>query len=100
MMFTGYRVPAAELLRLGVVEAVLPPDQLVPTAMAMARDIAAKSPVATKMAKHTANTIEWSSLRDGYRFEQEMTADLGRYEDSKEAMRAFLEKRKPVFQGR
>jgi enoyl-CoA hydratase/carnithine racemase len=100
MMFTGYRMPASELLRLGVVEAVLPPDQLVPTAMAMARDIASKSPVATKMAKHTANAIEWSSLRDGYRFEQEMTAELGRYEDSKEAMRAFLEKRKPSFQGR
>jgi enoyl-CoA hydratase len=100
MMFTGYRVPAAELYRLGVVEAVLPSDQLVPTAMAMARDIAGKSPIAMRLAKHGLNTIEEMSLRDGYRFEQEMTAQLSQTEDSKEAMRAFLEKRKPVFQGR
>ncbi len=100
MMFTGYRVPAGELFRLGIVEAVLPTEQLVPGAMAMARDIASKSPIAMKLAKHGLNTIEEMSLRDGYRFEQEMTAQLGQTEDSKEAMRAFMEKRKPVFQGR
>ncbi|MGE3773128.1 MAG: hypothetical protein AB7I32_09400 [Gammaproteobacteria bacterium] len=46
------------------------------------------------------NTIEEMSLRDGYRFEQNMTAELSRYEDSREAMLAFAEKRKPVFTGR
>ena len=100
MMFTGYRVPAAELHRLGIVEAVLPTEGLVPAAMAMARDIASKSPIAMKLAKHGLNTIEEMSLRDGYRFEQEMTAQLSATEDSREAMRAFMEKRKPVFRGR
>ena len=99
MMFTGYRVPAAELHRLGIVEAVVPTDGLVPAAMAMARDIASKSPIAMKLAKHGLNTIEEMSLRDGYRFEQEMTAQLSATEDSREAMRAFMEKRKPVFRG-
>lgn len=99
MMFTGYRMPAAEMYRLGVIEAVLPAAELLPTAMAMAREIAGKSPVAMRMAKHTANTIEWSSLRDGYRFEQEMTAQLSGHPDSREAMQAFLEKRRPVFRG-
>lgn len=99
MMLTGYRVPAAELFRLGVVEACLPAEELMPAALAIAREIAAKSPVATRLAKHALNAIEWSSLRDGYRFEQEMTAELGRYDDSREAMRAFVEKRPAVFKG-
>jgi enoyl-CoA hydratase/carnithine racemase len=100
MMFTGYRVPGQELYRLGIVEACVPKEQLMEVALGIAREIAAKSPVATRLAKHALNAIEWSSLRDGYRFEQEMTAELARYEDSLEAMRAFAEKRLPVFKGR
>ncbi len=100
MMFTGYRIPGPELYRLGVVEACVPPEQLMDTAMGLAREIASKSPIAIRLAKHALNTIEEMSLRDGYRFEQNMTVELGGYEDSKEAMRAFAEKRKPVFKGR
>ena len=37
------------------------------------------------------------SLRDGYQFEQNMTAELGKYEDSKESMSGFAEKRPPFF---
>ena len=100
MMLTGYRVPADELYRLGVVEAVVPREELMGRAMEMAREIAAKSPVAIVLAKHALNTIEEMSLRDGYRFEQNMTTELSHTEDSKEAARAFLEKRPPVFKGR
>ena len=39
----------------------------------MAKVIASKSPVSTRMGKHTLNTIEDVSLRDGYRYEQDMT---------------------------
>ncbi len=98
-MFTGYRVPADECYRLGVVERVVPPDQLMESAMVLAREIAAKSPIAIQLAKTSLNAIEEMSLRDGYRFEQNMTVELGKYEDSKEAMRAFSEKRPPVFTG-
>ncbi len=100
MMFTGYRVPGPELYRLGIVEACVPDDKLLETAMELAREIAAKSPIAMRLAKHSLNTIEAMSLRDGYRFEQGMTAELSQYEDSKEAMLAFSEKRAPVFKNR
>ena len=100
VMLTGYRVPGSELYRLGIVEACVPPEDLMETAMDLARTIAAKSPVASRIAKHALNTIEEMSLRDGYRFEQNMTYDLSGYEDSKEAMLAFSEKRAPVFKGR
>lgn len=100
MMFTGYRVPGEELYRRGIVEACTEPDGLMPAAMEMARNIAAKSPIATRMAKHAASTIEFMTLRDGYRFEQNLTVELGKTADSKEAMAAFLEKRAPKFTGR
>lgn len=100
LMLTADRLPGAELYRLGVVEACVPAEELMETAMALARRIAAKSPIASRIAKHALNTIEEMSLRDGYRFEQNMTAELGATEDSKEAMRAFVEKRAPIFKGR
>lgn len=100
MMFTGYRVPAEELYRLGIVEACLPPEKLMQAAMELAKEIAGKSPIAMGLAKHAINTIESMSLRDGYRFEQDMTTELSKYEDSKEAMLAFVEKRAPVFKGK
>jgi enoyl-CoA hydratase len=100
MMFTGYRVKAPELKELGVVECVVPPEELMNTAMGIAREIAGKSPVAIKLAKIAVNTIEDMSVRDGYRFEQDMTDELGRYDDSKEAIRAFMEKRPPKFTGK
>ncbi len=99
MMMTGYRVPAQELYRRGIVEACVPREELMPLAMDMARQIAGKSPIATRMAKQAASTIENMTLRDGYRFEQNLTAELSKSADSREAMRAFAEKRAPVFSG-
>jgi enoyl-CoA hydratase/carnithine racemase len=100
MMLTGMRVPGAELYRLGIVEACTTPEDLMPTAMELAATIASKSPVSTRMGKHTLNVIEDMSLRDGYRYEQDMTALIGKTDDAKEAQRAFAEKRAPVFTGR
>lgn len=99
MMFTGYRVKGPELYRLGIVEACVPQADLMKTAMTIAAEIADKSPAAVRLAKQSLNTIEDMSLRDGYRYEQNMTAQLSEHPDSKEASAAFLEKRKPVFKG-
>lgn len=100
MALTGMRVDGAELYRLGVVEACVPSEELMPRALEIARTIASKSPVSTRMGKHTLNVIEDMSLRDGYRYEQDMTAQIGKTDDAKEAQRAFAEKRAPVFTGR
>jgi enoyl-CoA hydratase/carnithine racemase len=99
MALTGMRVEGAELYRLGVVEACTTPEALMPAALDIARTIASKSPVSTRMGKHTLNVIEDMGLRDGYRYEQDMTAAIGKTEDAKEAQLAFKEKRAPIFKG-
>ena len=66
----------------------------------MAATIAAKSPLATRMAKHSAQSIEFTTLRDGYRFEQNLANESAKTDNSKEAMRAFVGKRAPNFTGR
>jgi enoyl-CoA hydratase/carnithine racemase len=100
IMLTGYRVDAAELYRLGIVEACTAPSELMPVALEIAQAIASKAPLASRLAKQTLNTIEDMSLRDGYRYEQDMTALIGKTDDAKEAQLAFREKRPPVFKGR
>lgn len=100
MALTGDRMDGAELYRLGIVEACVAPEELMPQALALAARIAAKSPVSTRMGKHTMNVIEDMSLRDGYRYEQDMTAIIAKTDDAREAQAAFREKRSPVFTGR
>jgi len=75
----------------------VPREDLMPAAMTMAAEIAKKSPMALKLAKRAINTVETMGLKDGYRFEQNLTVEMTQHEDSKEAMRAFMEKRTPVF---
>ena len=100
MFFTGQRVPAAELYRLGVIEAALPVDRLMPEAMKVAAEIANKSPLGIKYAKTSANMVELMPPKDAYRFEQNFTYELSKTEDAKEARAATLEKRKPDFKNR
>jgi enoyl-CoA hydratase/carnithine racemase len=100
MYFTARRIPAAELYRLGVITACVPRAKLMDEAMAIAREIAAKSPLAMQKVKCAFNVVEEMPTRDGYRFEQSVTVELSHTEDAKEAQRAFVEKRKPVFKGK
>lgn len=100
MFFTGVRLSAAELKERSVIEAVTPAKDLIPTAMAVAHEIASKAPLAIKYAKQTSNMVEEMPQRDAYRTEQNFTMALSKTEDALEARMAFLEKRPPVFKGR
>jgi enoyl-CoA hydratase len=97
MFLTGAFVTADEIYRRGGIEAVVPPDELIATATEMALTIAAKSPIAVRLAKESANRVESMSLLDGYRTEQDYTMRVRRHADSDEARQAFLEKRSPEF---
>jgi enoyl-CoA hydratase len=100
MFYTGMKVDAQELYRLGLVEACLPAEQLMPYAMDIAREIAGKSPIALRLAKEAARMTEVMPLREAYRYEQSNTVFLSKTEDAREAQLAFLEKRAPVYKGR
>jgi enoyl-CoA hydratase len=100
MMYTGDRISAQEMYRRNIIEKVVPADKLMAEAMAMAENVAGKSPIAVRLAKRAMNAIEYMTLRDGYRFEQGMTAELSHTEDAREAAAAFVGKRKPVFKGK
>ena len=84
----------------GCIEQVVPHEQLIPAVRTLAAEIATKSPVAVRLAKESINRVEFMDLKEGYRTEQDYTARLRNFEDSREARRAFLEKRLPVFKGR
>jgi enoyl-CoA hydratase/carnithine racemase len=92
--FTGRDVPAPELYRLGVISACVPREKLMDEAMAIATEIAAKSPLTVKWVKRGFGVAESLPFRDAYRYEQSITHDLSHTEVAKEAQAAFVEKRK------
>jgi enoyl-CoA hydratase len=100
MFYTGMKVTAQEMYRLGLVEACVPANELMPYCMEIAREIASKSPIALRLAKEAARMTEVMPMREAYRYEQGNTVALSKTEDSREAQRAFLEKRAPVYVGR
>jgi enoyl-CoA hydratase len=97
MFYTGELATAAEFHRLGAVEQVVPHAELLPAARKLAAEIASKSPIALRLAKDSANRIEHMPTDEAYRVEQTYTARLLDMNDSKEAVAAYLEKRKPTW---
>jgi len=92
--FTGGRIPAAEAYRLGAVEQVVAPAQLLPAARAFAAQIAQKSRRALVLAKEALNGIEPRDVDHGYRFEQGFTLEMYLHEDSQKARDAFVKDKK------
>ncbi len=100
MILTGMRVPAAEALRIGLVERVVPVDDLLPAAHALAHAMAEKAPIALRYAKEAVVGGLQLPLADGLRLENDLATLLRTTEDRVEGARAFVEKRKPRWSGR
>jgi enoyl-CoA hydratase/carnithine racemase len=100
MIFTGDVIDAAEALRLGIVSRVVAPEELMPTAYDLARRIAAGPPVAIRLAKRSIYANADLDLRAALQNETMAQNICFETEDATEGIRAFGEKRAPVFKGR
>lgn len=100
MILSGDMVDANEALRIGLVEEVVAPDQLMTRAVALAEMIASKSPVAVMAAKEATRAALSMSLAEGMKVETALFQLCFASEDKIEGVRAFMEKRQASFPGR
>ena len=100
MILTGARIDAPTALRIGLVERVVPAAELAAAVEELARTIAAKAPVALRYAKEAVVKGLDLPLADGLRLEGDLSTLLRTTEDRLEGARAFIEKRKPRWQGK
>ena len=100
LIFTGDIIRAEEADRIGLVNRVVPMDELMTTAKEMARKIATKSAAALKLAKTAINRGMQTNLESGLKYEYELYSLSLSLEDKAEGVNAFLEKRAPKFVGR
>lgn len=100
MVLTGKTISAKEALEWGLVNRVVSSDEVENEALRLAHDIAAKPPVAVRLAKQAINKAQELPLDHGLYFEQNAFYLLFSSEDQQEGMQAFLEKRKPRFHGK
>lgn len=99
LLFTGRVVEADEARRLGLVSRVVPHDELLPTALALAHEIAANPPLAVQRLKaglRVALDPDWQDLG---RWVSSSLAELFRTNDHREGVAAFLERREPDYTG-
>ena len=85
---------------MGLVDHVVPADQLLERAVALGQQIAANAPVAVRTAKAAIVRGEDLSLQEGLNLERDLATFLYTTDDAKEGPRAFVEKRPPHWQGR
>jgi enoyl-CoA hydratase/carnithine racemase len=100
MVLTGRTMDAAEAERAGLVSRIVPTAKLLEEATAVARTIAALSPNAVMLTKEMVNAAFETPLSQGIKLERRLFHSLFAFEDQKEGMAAFMDKRKPTFTGR
>ena len=97
MYLTAEPISAEHLARIGGVIEVVPRDRLLDAAHEHGRRIARHSVALLRMAKRSLNSIETMDLQPGYTFEQGLTTQICGHPDSREAVRATLERRSPNY---
>lgn len=97
---TGEIISAAEAYRLGLVQKVTPPDMLLDESKRLAEVLAKKAPIAMKYIKRTINQGAETDLQSGLQLEAACFGLTFDTRDRIEGMDAFLQKRKPEFQGK
>lgn len=100
LLLTGNRITAEEAYRIGLVNKVVPPNELIPFCEDMLLAIFSKGPLAVKGCLEAVHKGLDLSLQDSLRLEAEIASEIFNSEDAKEGLKAFLEKRKPVFKGK
>ncbi|MEN6348700.1 MAG: enoyl-CoA hydratase-related protein [Syntrophomonas sp.] len=100
MIMLGDMVDAQTALELGIINKIVPLEELMDAARKWAKKLAAKPPVALRMAKKTINNAWSCDIETGMAMEADAWGILFGTEDQKEGMNAFLEKRRPFFTGK
>jgi len=100
VILTGRFLSAAEALAAGLVSRVVPREHFLAEALRIAHEMAAKGPIALRLAKEAVLKAHELSLSDGLEYERKLFYMLFATDDQKEGMRAFVGKRKPTFTGR
>jgi len=100
IMMLGNMISADEALNMLIVNKVVPAEKLMDEAVALAKEIAGKSPIALKFAKKAINAAMETALSQGINYERTLYMWLFSTEDAQEGISAFLEKRKPIWKGK
>jgi enoyl-CoA hydratase len=99
MVLNNRTLSAAEALQFGMINRVVPVERYLDQALALAGELAARAPLALRLAKQAVNYAFESSLTDGLAAERRAFYFLFSSQDQKEGMSAFVEKRKPEWKG-
>jgi len=100
LLLTARTIDATRAAEIGLVNAVVEPGDLMPAALEAAGRIAANAPLAVRATRTGVRELLGRPLADAYRRQEEIGRPLRRTEDAREAQRAFVEKRPPVWTGR
>lgn len=100
MTFTGDMVTAAEAQAMGLVNQVVPPSELMKTVRGIVDRILQRAPIAVASSKTSINRSWDMEIEEAQRFEAACFAELFTSDDVREGTKAFVEKRKPQFQGK